>query len=173
MPDKERTIPYIMKYLFPLTVLCGLLSLPCIAQSVDNESIAGHYIFKSLTFDDPVDINKDGKSSRQFEDEVNACAIDMVYELNVDGTGTYTVGQQEKDCKNKQERAIKWKIRNGKAGGPGAGKTYLVISDADGFDPTPFEIVKQAKNTLVIRGEFRDGSDSTASAVLELKKKKP
>ncbi|TWW00332.1 hypothetical protein [Chitinophaga pinensis] len=143
------------------------------AQSVDKEAVPGIYVFKSLTFDDPVDINRDGKSSRQFEAETDACATDMVYELNADGTGKYTVGQQEKDCKNKQERAIRWKIRNGKAGGPGAGKIYLVISDADGFDPTPFEILKQAKNGLSIRGEFRDGSDSTASAVLELKKKKP
>jgi hypothetical protein len=163
-----------MKYLFPLVVTCVLFfTHPCTAQSVDKDAIPGQYVFKSLTFDQPVDINKDGKSSRQFEAEADACAIDMRYELNADGTGKCTVGMQQQNCKNKQERAIKWKIKTGKlkgSGADGAPKTYLVISDADGFDPTPFEIVEQTKKKLIIRGEFRDDSDSTSPGNLELKK---
>jgi len=166
-----------MKYLSLLIVFCGLFSTyQCIAQSIDKEAIPGQYIFKALTFDDPVDFNKDGKSSRKFEAEVDACVRDIRYELNADGTGRCTTGMQEKDCKNKQERLIKWKIKTGKLKGSGAGsvpKTYLVISDADGFDPTPFEILEQTKKKLTIRGEFRDGTDSTSPANLELIKQKP
>ena len=165
-----------MKYLVSLIVIFGLFfTHQCTAQSIDKDAIPGQYVFKSLTYDHPVDLNKDGKSSRQFEAEMDACAIDMRYELNADGSGKYTVGQQEKNCKNKQERAIKWKIKTGKLKGSGADsapKTYLVISDADGFDPTPFEIVKQTKKGLIIRGEFRDDTDSTDSATLELIKQK-
>ena len=148
-----------MKKLPPiLTCIIMLCSAICTAQSIQKESIPGHYEFSSLLFDDPVDLNNDGKSSRKFEEEASAAALAIQYDLNADGTGKYIVGQKEK--------AIRWKLKTKQA------KTYLIIADDDGFDPTPYEIVKQSKKGLTLRGEFRDGSDSTSPGNLELKKKK-
>ena len=135
-----------------------LCSAVCTAQTIDKENIPGHYVFSSLLFDHPVDLNKDGKASRDFESEADASLLAIQYDLNADGTGKYTVGQKEK--------AIKWKIKTKQL------KTYLIIADDDGFDPTPYEIVEQSKKKITLRGEFRDGSDSTAPGNLELKKKK-
>jgi hypothetical protein len=141
-----------------LVVFALLCSALCTAQTIDKETIPGHYVFSSLLFDHPIDLNKDGKTSRKFESEADAASIEIQYDFNADGTGKYTVGQKEK--------AIKWKIKTKQA------KTYLIIADDDGFDPTPYEIVEQSKKEITIRGEFRDGSDSTSPGNLTLKKKK-
>jgi hypothetical protein len=170
-----------MKKTSLLFITIGILcSAICTAQSIDKESIPGHYIFSTLLFDDPVDFDKNGIASREFEAEADACTLDIQYDLNADGTGKYFVGQRKKDCKIKQEKAIKWRVKIAKVKQKGketgkieeVTKTFLVISDDDGFDPTPYEIVEQSKKRIILRGEFRDGSDSTSPGVLELKKKK-
>jgi len=160
------------------TAIAILGSVICNAQAIDKENIPGHYVYSSLIFDSPVDVNNDGIASREFEYEADACALDIHYDLYPDGTGKYTVGMQQKNCKIKQEIAIKWKIKDGKirqrvkATGKVEEviKTFLIITDSDGFDPTPYEIVEQSKNKLTLRGEFPDGSDSTTSGNLKLKK---
>jgi len=158
-----------MKYSFALLFFCGLLIANfCQAQSVDKDALVGQFVYKTLLFDRPIDMNADGKSSRKFEDEADACAVDIRYEFNADGTGKCLMGMSKKKCERKQERLIKWKVRQGK----GTTKMYLVISDADGFDPTPFEIVAQTETGITIRGEFNDGSDSTSEGSLELIKQK-
>lgn len=141
-------------------ILTGILMLYATtnAQTIQKENIPGHYVFSSLLFDHPIDMNHDGRSSRKFEEEAPAASLAIVYDLNADGTGKYIVGQKEK--------VIQWKIKTKQ------GKTYLLIADDDGFDPTPYEILKQSNKSLTIRGEFRDGTDSTSPANLELKKKK-
>lgn len=152
----------------------------CTAQTIDKESIPGHYTFSSLLYDDPMDFDKNGIASREYEAEADACARDIQYDFNADGTGKYLVGQREKNCKLKQEKAIKWRIKVAKVKQrvKGTGKveevtkTFLIISDDDGFDPTPYEIVEQSKKRIILHGEFRDDSDSTSGATLELKKKK-
>jgi hypothetical protein len=53
---------------FLLIILCGLFSTyRSTGQSIDKDAIPGQYIFRSLTFDDPIDLNKNGKTSRRFE----------------------------------------------------------------------------------------------------------
>lgn len=157
-PDK-RTTQHFMKKVSP--ILAGIIMLysaNCTAQTIQKESIPGHYVFNSLLFDSPIDLNKDGKSSRKFEEEASTSSLNIQYDFNADGTGKYIVGQKEK--------AIKWKIKTKEM------KTYLIIADDDGFDPTPYEIIRQSNKMLILRGEFRDGSDSTSPGNLELKKKK-
>lgn len=138
-----------------MLMLCASIST---AQTIQQASIPGHYVFSSLLFDHPVDMNHDGKSSRKYEEEAGASLLAIQYDLHADGTGKYIVGQQEK--------AIQWKIKTKQM------KTYLVIADDDGFDPTAYEIVRQSGKGLTLRGEFRDGTDSTSPGNLELKKKK-
>lgn len=147
--------------------ICAAQSKPAVINKAD---IAGYYFFVSITYEHPVDLNHDGRSSTDYAAETNACAVDVQYELYENGTGKYYTGQHEKDCTNKTITAIKWKQKDVMV--KQVLKHYLVIGDADGFDATPYEIVAQRKNRLVLRGEFRDGTDSTSGALLELKKKK-
>lgn len=137
-----------------------------------KDELPGYYVFVSMEFSEPFDLNRDGKVGWSFVQEMDKCARDQQFEFNEDGTGKMYWGQLEKDCERKGEESFQWKIKerqvNTKAGQ--VTKYYLVMGDE--FDGSSFEITGLVPGILTIKGEFPDGLDSTYEGEMQMRKKK-
>jgi len=163
-----------------LVFIFSWLSLNALGQSSSTaeqiatyvDELPGYYVFVSMEFTTPFDLNRDGKVGWSFVQEMDKCARDQQFEFNEAGTGTMYWGQLEKDCLRKGEEAFKWRIRERKVKtetGP-VTKYYLIMGDE--FDGSSFEITGLVPGILTIKGEFPDGLDSTYEGEMQLRKRK-
>jgi hypothetical protein len=146
-------------YLFP--------GEPKINIEEEKAKVAGYYEFMTLGFTRTVDLNKDGKFSNSYSDELNDCQRDILIDLGEDGTGSWAQGTTGKDCP-KFEQAFTWKLEQVLIKGR---RELMLFLNAD-LDSKQFIVKEVTKGRLVIKGEFRFGGDSTEDATLELSRKK-
>jgi len=147
-----------------------------------NSELTGYWVVKSVKFNFPVDLNKDGKKSADAMDEYTDCQKDQQLELLPDMSAKMYAGTRAKDCKGKEEhftwKVVKRMVRDSRyANGQRIINEHMVVvlvlkATSPDSESMQFKIEKVAKKTLAVKAEIRDGSDSTSEALIELKREK-
>ena len=166
-----------------LLLLLGLsLMLFSSAQvKVDAGQLTGTWELKSVKFKGPVDLNSDGVKSADAYDEYNACQKDQQLELAADKSAKTYYGAHQNSC-TPQTQAYTWQTKqqkikdvrydNGKRIVTEKEATLLRLKDPEDMDSPVFIVMRVSRKELVLKGELRDGSDSTSEAIIVYKRKK-
>lgn len=133
-----------------------------------RENIVGYYEFMTMSFMSPKDINKDGKASTSYAEELNECQQDLLIDLAADNTGSWAEGSRTKNCKQ-YEQSFKWRLEDVIV----KGKRVMTLFFDAGLDSKQFVVKELTRGRLVISGDFKLGTeDSTIPGSLELSRKK-
>lgn len=163
-----------------LSLFCLPLFLLATAQ-INTNQLAGVWTLKSVKFKGAIDLNKDGVKSEDAYDEYSDCEKDQQLELSADKSAKTYFGSSKKDCKA-QVQSYTWQTKeqnikdvqyeNGKRVVTEKKATLLRLKDPEDIDSPVFIVISVSKKELVLKGEIRDGSDSTSPAVIVYKRQK-
>jgi hypothetical protein len=148
---------------------------------IDVSQLEGTWSLKSVKFKNPVDLNNDGVKSADAYEEYNACQKDQQLEFSTDKSAKTYYGCTAKDCKpqtmsytwqTKEQMIKEVQYENGKRVVKEKKATLLRLKDPEDMDSPVFVVISISKKELTIKGHIRDGSDSTAEAVMTFQRKK-
>lgn len=164
-----------------LSACCFLFFILTKAQQINTDQLAGTWTLKSVKFKGPIDLNKDGVKSEDAYDEYTDCQKDQQLELGSDKSAKTYFGASAKTC-TPQTQSYTWQTReqnikdvqyeNGKRIVTEKKATLLRLKDPEDMDSPVFIVISVSKKELVLKGEIRDGTDSTSPAVIIYKRTK-
>jgi hypothetical protein len=139
--------------------------------------LPGHWQLTSVRFSFPVDLNRDGTKSDDAMDEYSDCVRDEKLELGADRSAVHRIGAGSRGCKPNSLK-FRWSATASKVRDVRYERGRRIVSERpvvllrltnsanELFDPAPMVIESIDDQSLVVRTERHDGTDSTSEAVL-------
>jgi hypothetical protein len=139
--------------------------------------LPGHWQLTSVRFNFPVDLNRDGTKSDDAIDEYSSCVRDERLELGADRSAVHRIGAGTRGCKPNNlkfrwsatastVRDVRYERGNRIVSERPVVLLRLTNSANELFDPAPMVIESIDDQSLVVRTDRHDGTDSTSEAVL-------
>jgi hypothetical protein len=139
------------------------------------EWLPGQWRLASVSFNTPVDLNRDGVKSSDGMGELSACARDRQLDLEGDQRAQLRTGVRTPGCKP-ATRSYRWRAEEGmrqdarNEGGRRvvSERPVLFLRLRGGRDEPPAEMVVEDVDAtyLIVRGDMPDGTDASREAVV-------
>lgn len=150
---------------------------PAVTRARALDLVVGTWQVSGVRFDQPVDLNRDGVSSNDAMSEYSPCSRDTRMEIGADRKGTMRYGANTAGCKA-WSKTHDWSVVDAKTRKARYEKGQRIVDEravvalqlrgSTGTDTLIIESI--TIDTLIVRTDLPDGSDSSSEATVVYKR---